>query len=97
MILHQSFNLVQGTNRGGLGWSSQQFHSIAWTALDMALKSKLDMFQLWLSKQGIGICTTRTNMGCIQDLLDDKCPNCMQLKEKENSAHLNRCPEPGRT
>jgi hypothetical protein len=31
----------------------------------------------------------------VQGLLDDKCLNCMQSKEK--SAHLNWCPEAGRT
>jgi hypothetical protein len=31
----------------------------------------------------------------IQDLLDDKCPNCMQ--PKETSEHLNRCPDTGCT
>ncbi len=32
-------NIIQGTNRGGLGWSSKQFHSVAWTGLDAVLKS----------------------------------------------------------
>jgi hypothetical protein len=73
-------NIIQGANRGGLGWSSQQFHSAAWTALDSALKSKPDKFQLWLLKQCIIICATRSNMARIQDLLEDKCPNCMQQK-----------------
>ncbi len=68
--------VIRGTNRGGLGWSSDRFHSVAWQALDSALKSKPDMFQLWLSKQCIGICATRQNMARIQDILDDKCPNC---------------------
>jgi hypothetical protein len=39
-------NVIRGTNRGGLGWLSKQSHSVAWTALDAALKSKPDMFQL---------------------------------------------------
>jgi hypothetical protein len=34
------YNVIQGTNRGGLGWSSKQFYSVAWTALDATLKSK---------------------------------------------------------
>jgi hypothetical protein len=41
-------DVICGTNRGGLGWSSDRFHSVAWQALDSALKSKPDMFQLWL-------------------------------------------------
>jgi hypothetical protein len=46
-------NIVNGVNKGGLGWSSQCFHAVAWKLLDAVLKSKLDMFQLWLSKQCI--------------------------------------------
>ncbi len=88
-------NLVQGTNREHLSWSLQWFYSVAWMALDTAPKLKPDIFQLRLSKQCIGICATRTNMACTQDLLDDECPNCMQ--SKENSAHLNQCPEAGET
>jgi hypothetical protein len=85
-------NVIRGTNRGGLGWSSERSHSVAWDALDAALKSKPDMFQLWLSKQCIGICATRSNIARIQDLLDNKCPN---LPPQERSKHLNRCPDAG--
>jgi hypothetical protein len=53
------------------------------------------MFQLWLSKQCIGICATRRNMARIQNILDDKCPNCLRPRETNN--HLNRCPDAGRT
>ena len=88
-------DVIRGTNRGGLGWSSDRFHSVAWQALDSALKSKPDMFQLWLSKQCIGICAMRQNMARIQDILDDKCPNCLQPREM--SDHLNRCPDAGLT
>jgi hypothetical protein len=34
-------------------------------------------------------------MARIQDILDDKCPNC--LRPRETNDHLNRCPEAGRT
>jgi hypothetical protein len=34
-------------------------------------------------------------MSRIQDLLDDKCPNCLQ--PQETSQHLNRCPDQGCT
>jgi hypothetical protein len=52
------------------------------------------MCQLWLSKQCIGICTTRSNMAHMQGLLDNKCPNCKQ--PRETSEHLN-WPDAGRT
>ncbi len=53
------------------------------------------MCQLWLSKQCIDICATRSNMVRIQDLLDDKSPNCKQ--PKETSKHLNCCSDAGQT
>lgn len=88
-------NMVRGTNRGGLGWSHERFRSVAWHCLEAALRSKPDMFQIWLSKQCIGICATRRNTARIQDILDDKCPNCLQPRETND--HLNRCPDADRT
>jgi hypothetical protein len=32
-------NIINGVNRGGLGWSSQRFHAVAWTAIESAMKS----------------------------------------------------------
>jgi hypothetical protein len=43
--------LVRGVNQGGLGWLRERFDQVAWTDLDQALRSKPDMYQLWLSKQ----------------------------------------------
>jgi hypothetical protein len=82
-------NIVNVVNKGGLGWFSQ------WNGrlLDAALKSKAEMFQLWLSKQCIGICATRKNMKGVQDLLVDKCQNCHHPRETSN--HLNRYPKAG--
>jgi hypothetical protein len=53
------------------------------------------MYQLWLSKQFIGICATRWNSARIQDILDDKCLNCGQARE--TSTHLKRCTNNCRT
>jgi hypothetical protein len=63
--------------------------------IDDALRNKPDMFQSWHAKQCIGVCTTRSQMVRIQDILDSKCPNCKQ--EQEKSHHPNRCPDQGRT
>ena len=49
---------------------------------------------MWLTKQVTGTCATRVNMSRIQDLLDDKCPNCRQPGER--ASHLNVCPDPDR-
>ncbi len=83
------------TNTGGLGWSQYQFHQVSWKSIDATLRTKLDMFQIWHVKQCIGICTTQSWIACIQDILDSKCPNCQQVRER--SQHLNCCPDHGRT
>ncbi len=36
-------DMIRGTNRGGLGWSLERFHSVAWHALDAVLKPKPDI------------------------------------------------------
>ncbi len=87
--------VTNGCNTRGLDWSTNRFNQVAWSTLDSMLRTKPDMFQVWLSKQSIGICATRKNISPIQDLLDDKCPNCLQ--PQETSQHLNRCPDQGRT
>jgi hypothetical protein len=87
--------VINGRNTGCLGWSTHRFNQVVWDSLDSALRTKLDMFQVWLSKQCIGICATWKNMARIQDLLDNKCPNCLQ--PQETSQHLNRCPDQGHT
>ncbi len=87
--------LVGRVNKGGLGWLRRRFQQVSWSTLELVLLSKPDMYQLWLSKQCIGIHATRRNLACIQDILDDKCPNCGQAQE--TSTHLNRCPDYGCT
>ncbi len=85
---------VRGSNRGGLGWYEEHFDKVDWEALSRALKHKPEGFQLWLLKQLIGVCAMQKNTARIQDILDDRCPNCG--KQGEDNKHLNRCPDPGR-
>jgi hypothetical protein len=49
---------VCGSNRGRLGWSNETFNKVDWEALAQAIKYKLEYFQLWLSRQSIGVCAT---------------------------------------
>jgi hypothetical protein len=63
--------VTTGTNKGGLGWSQATFDAVDWSAIAAALRGKPEMFGLWLSKQSIGVCATRKNLGRIQDILDD--------------------------
>ena len=85
---------VHGSNKGGLGWSNKALNKIDWKALDCALKGRSNSFQLWLSKQAIGVCATQMNTVRIQDILDDQCPNCGRCGE--DNKHLNRCHNAGR-
>jgi hypothetical protein len=79
---------VAGSNKGGLGWSDTKFESVNWKALEHAIRNKPEGFQLWLSKQAIGVCATQKNTARIQDILDDRCPNCRC--RREDCTHLNK-------
>jgi hypothetical protein len=85
--------IKNGTNKGGLGWSAAAFNAVDWQAIAAAFKGKPDKFGLWLSKQAIGVRSTRKNLARIQDILDNRCPNCGST-HKDNK-HLNRCTDPG--
>ena len=78
----------------GLSWSSIRFNAVDWRGIDNCLATKSDVYGLWLCKQVFGVCTTRKNISCIQDLLNVKCPNCLQSGER--ATHLNLCPAEGR-
>jgi hypothetical protein len=90
----KAIDRIRGSNKGGLGWQEEYFNEVDWEALSKMVKQKPKGFQLWLSKQSIGICATQKNMAKIQDILDDRCPTCG--KQGEDSKHLNRCSNPGR-
>ncbi len=55
----KAINQVHRSNRGGLGWSKDAFNEVDWEALSQALRLKSESFQLWLSKQSIGVCVHR--------------------------------------
>jgi hypothetical protein len=90
----KAIDRVCGSNKGGLGWSEEAFDRVDWEALSQVLSHKPESFQLWLSKQSIGVCTTQKNKAQIQDILNDCCPNCG--KQEEDNKHLNKCTDPGR-
>jgi hypothetical protein len=90
----KAIRTVNGVNKGGLGCHAATFDSVDWKAIGEALKGKPEMLGLWLAKQTIGVCATRKNLARIQDILDDRCPNCGS--PREDNKHLNRCPDKGR-
>ncbi len=65
-----------------------------WEATAKTISSRPEGFQLWLFKQAIRVCATQKNTAHIQDILDDRCPNCG--KRGEDNHLLNRCTDPGR-
>jgi hypothetical protein len=44
-------------------WSNEKFDAVDWEHLDLALKSKEDMYKIWRSKQHSGFCGTRVQIG----------------------------------
>ncbi len=87
----KAIRIVNGVNKGGLGWSATTFDLVDWISIGEALKRKPEMLGLWLAKQSIGICATRKNLARIQDILDNRCPNCGS--PREDNKHLSRCPD----
>jgi hypothetical protein len=73
-------------------WSNEWFNAVDWEHLDLALKSKEDMYKIWSSKQHSGFCGTRVQVGHYSgEILPDKrCPNCSQ---RDTAAHLMLCPD----
>ncbi len=84
---------VGGSIKGGLGWTNKVFNEVDWKALEQALSRRPNGFQLWLSKQALRVCATQKNTARIQDILDDRSPNCG--KQGEDNKHLNRCHNAG--
>ncbi len=44
-------------------WSNEHFDAVDWEHLDLALKNKVDMYKMWRSKQHLGFCSTRVQVG----------------------------------
>jgi hypothetical protein len=71
----KAINRVQWRNKGGLGWSTESFEAVDWEKLARVTKINSEGFQLWWSKQAIGVCAAQKNTARIQDILDNRCPN----------------------
>ena len=63
-----------------------------WEHLDLALKTKEDMYKIWRSKQPSSFCGTRVQVGCYSgEILPGKrCANCGR---HETTSHLMLCPD----
>ncbi len=74
-------------NRKKNPWPNKRFDKVDWEHLDLALKKKSDMYKIWRSKQNLGFCGTRVQVGLYSgtSLPDERCPNCGR---REMAAHL---------
>ncbi len=77
-------------------WPQAQFDEVDWEHLDLAMMSKSDMYKIWRSKQHMGFCGTRVQVGKYLGLEcpDEKCPNCGR---REMAEHILICPNKDRT
>ena len=69
-------------------WPNEQ---VDWEHLDLAIKSKPDMYKIWRPKHNLGFCGTRVQVGQYSKIpgQDKKCPN---WGRRESAAHLLLCP-----
>jgi hypothetical protein len=83
-------------NRKKNPWPNEQIDEVDWEHLELAMKSKPDMYKIWRSKQNSGFCGTRVQVGRYSGIpgQDKRCPNCGR---REMAAHLMLCPSEDRT
>jgi hypothetical protein len=83
-------------NRKKDKWSNKRFNTVDWEHLELALKNKAYMYRIWQSKQNLGFCSTRVQVGRYSgDLFpDERCLNCGRCK---TAAHLMLCPDDNHT
>ena len=71
------------------------FDVVDWDAIELSLKSKPNMYNLWYGKQCSGWCGTNKKLKppCVKQwgqTNDSRCPNCRRFNE--DAAHLMVCP-----
>jgi hypothetical protein len=93
---HASKEISQGLLANTRKWPRHHFNEVDWEHLDLAMKSKSNMYKIWRSKQHMGFCGERVQVGKYSGLEcpDEKCPNCGC---RETAAHILICPSKDRT
>jgi hypothetical protein len=83
-------------NRKKNPWPNKQFDEVDWEHLDLAMKTKTDMYKIWRSKQTSGFCGTRVQVGQYLGIPGQgkRCPNCGR---RETATHLLLCISKDRT
>ena len=75
--------------------SEEVFDVVDWDAIELSLKGKPKMYNLWYGKQGSGWCGTNKKLKEWGQTDDSRCPNCRGFNE--DAAHLMVCPCENRT
>ncbi len=77
-------------NRKKNPWPNEQFDEVDWERLELAMKTKPNMYKIWRSKQNLGFCGARVQVGQYSGIpgQDKRCPNCGRW---ETAAHLLLC------
>jgi hypothetical protein len=77
-------------------WQQERFNVVDWDYLDLAMRSKSNMYKMWRSKQHTGFCGTRVQVGKYsgREWPDEKCPTCGR---REMAEHVLTCPNEDRT
>jgi hypothetical protein len=83
-------------NRKKNPWPNKKFYEVDWEHLDLAMKTKTNMYKIWRSKQTLGFCGTRVQVGQYLGIpgQDERSPNC---RRQETATHLLLCPSEDRT
>jgi len=70
-------------NRKKNPWPNEQFDEVDWEHLELAMKTKPDMYKIWRSKQNSGFCGTRVQVGRYSGIpgQDERCPSCLYPSE----------------
>ena len=71
------------------------FEVVDWEAIELTLKNKPKMYNLWYGKQCSGWCGTNKKLKQWGQTDDSRCPNCRGFNE--DAAHLMVCPCENRT
>ena len=71
------------------------FEVVDWETIELTLKGKPKMYNLWYGKQCSGWCGTNKKLKQWGQTDDSRCPNCRGFNE--DAAHLMVCPCKNRT
>ena len=93
---HASKETARGLLSNARKWPGDRFDKVDWEHLDLAMKSKNDMYKIWRFKHDTGFCGTLVQVGKYSGL---ECPDkkCLNCGRRETATHILLCPNKDRT